>query len=91
MSEQRLIDANTISVPFNHESDEFVRGILYACDYISNEELPVDAVPVVHGRWVEDYAYSSDPHDRLRYKCSMCGRIERSKEPYCHCGARIDG
>ena len=51
----------------------------------------VDAVEVVHGRWIEDYVYASDPYDRLRYKCSICGRTEEYKEPYCNCGAKMDG
>jgi hypothetical protein len=44
-----------------------------------------------HGYWIEDYVYAADPHDRLRYKCSMCGRTEEYKEPYCNCGAKMDG
>ena len=24
------------------------------------------------------------------YKCSICGRREGSKEPYCNCGAKMD-
>lgn len=50
-----------------------------------------DVAPVVHGKWIEDYVYASDPHDRLRYKCSVCGRTEEDKEPYCNCGAKMDG
>ena len=55
------------------------------------EAPTVDAVEVIHGRWIEDYVYAADPHDRLRYKCSVCGRIEEGKEPYCNCGAKMDG
>ena len=25
------------------------------------------------------------------YKCSLCGRYEGKKEPYCNCGAKMDG
>ena len=27
----------------------------------------------------------------ISYKCSLCGRIENDKEPYCNCGAKMDG
>lgn len=52
-------------------------------------DMPV--VEVVQGRWIEEYVYDPDPHDRLRYKCSVCGRTEEYREPYCNCGAKMDG
>lgn len=50
-----------------------------------------DVAEVRHGEWNKDYMFSSDPHDRLRYKCSECRRVEDKKEPYCNCGAMMDG
>jgi hypothetical protein len=39
----------------------------------------VDAVPVVHGRWIEGM------------KCSVCGQIDLAKPYYCcNCGAKMD-
>lgn len=26
-----------------------------------------------------------------QYFCSVCGRMEMKEEPYCHCGAKMDG
>lgn len=55
----------------------------------------VDAEPVRHGWWevnmVTDYkAYPAYTY-KSGYKCSLCGRRERTnKEPYCHCGAKMD-
>lgn len=53
------------------------------------EELPaVDAVPVVHGRWI----YEHD--DPTMLPCSVCGyRVFRyNNTRYCpNCGARMDG
>lgn len=68
----------------------------YDCDRLAVETTPtVDAVPVVHGRWIE---ISSSNHT---YKCSECGRLlvnitdgknnVAKHYPYCHCGARMDG
>lgn len=50
-----------------------------------------DVVEVKHGRWIEEYVYAASPYDRLRYKCSLCGRTEEDKEDYCHCGAKMYG
>ena len=51
----------------------------------------VDAVPVVHGRWIKALAY--DFAGSLEgYKCNICGRFcTDNTEPYCHCGAKMDG
>ena len=51
----------------------------------------VDAVPVVHGRWVDE-----NPDDSLdpRMRCSICTGIESPllKWRYCpNCGALMDG
>lgn len=55
------------------------------------DEAPtIDYAPVVHGEWIEDEL--EYPEEVIfRYKCSECGRTELVKEPYCHCGARMDG
>lgn len=56
------------------------------------EDLPaVEAVPVVHGRWIDE-----NPDDFLdpRMRCSICTGIESPllKWRYCpNCGAKMDG
>ena len=50
------------------------------------------AEPVRHGRWIlYDVREYADELQIPEYKCSICGRIEVIKEPYCHCGAKMDG
>lgn len=56
------------------------------------QELPtINAVPVVHGRWIT----TSDIPDRLI--CSECGRrydmyhFDQKDMPFCLCGAKMDG
>ena len=50
----------------------------------------VDAEPVRHGKWEPfDYEYGGIPD--IGYVCSECGRSEGFPEPYCHCGAKMDG
>lgn len=55
-----------------------------------NEVPAVEAEPVRHGEWVEIGSYDEDGYYDIDYKCSECGRFEPYKEPYCHCGAKMD-
>lgn len=57
-----------------------------------------DVQEVRNGKWLpikawfdDDYSIESD-NERYQtsWKCSLCGRIELIKEPYCHCGAKMD-
>lgn len=58
-----------------------------------------DVVKVVHGEWEPHYeTFDEDKAVGLLggeyqtgWKCSVCGRYEPSKEPYCNCGAKMDG
>ena len=55
------------------------------------ENLPADdAEPVRHGRWISFLDGDHIMPERY-YKCSRCGRVEYRQEPYCHCGAKMDG
>ena len=51
----------------------------------------IEAEPVRHGKWIpiiDEYG----THSMLTgHKCSLCGRCEEKEEPYCHCGAKMDG
>ena len=48
-----------------------------------------DVQKVKHGRWIWFLDGDSIMPERY-YKCSVCGRVEWDKEPYCHCGAKMD-
>lgn len=61
-----------------------------------------DVAEVRRGRWIpyeveERFENTGNPYhnylkyEPLSYRCSLCGRIEERKEPYCHCGAKMDG
>lgn len=82
----RLIDAELLEEQF---------GISDA-DILAKEEIryapTVDAVPVVHGRWIE----KSAPARKIYFECSHCGAQENKhtaiKGYYCwRCGAKMDG
>lgn len=58
------------------------------------EDAPTaGVVEVKRGKWIEhevmfyDGDFNSE-YPRKGYKCSLCGRVEWNKEPYCHCGAK---
>lgn len=70
--------------------------------YYNLQSLPAaDVVEVRHGRWVSEIHHTYLPveyddagdsilHEYTSYRCSLCGREEAKKEPYCHCGACMD-
>ena len=98
-NEVRLIDANFTKaviqnyIANNEVTEAFVKIAGHICGMLDNCET-VDAVPVVHGRWVKkttDYVYY--------YACSECGEpVLKSQwgndffSDYCpNCGAKMDG
>jgi hypothetical protein len=69
----------------------------YNLDYVRrwlNEEFEVkrnvDVVPVVHEKWISFLDGDHIMPERC-YRCSRCGRVESRRQPYCHCGAKMDG
>ena len=60
-----------------------------------------DYVKIKRGHWVDHHFQTHIPveydaednlilHDCVINKCSVCGRVEKRKEPYCNCGAKMD-
>ena len=99
-NEKRLIDANALIDEFLKQYTERERDgnlVFTACeikqdfaDMISN--IPtVDAVEVVHGRWVDNGACGY----KWAFSCSKCGYIDgypfNDRHNYCpNCGAKMD-
>jgi hypothetical protein len=55
------------------------------------EALPAaDVAPVVRGQWISFLDGDHIMPERY-YRCSRCGRVESRCQPYCHCGAKMDG
>jgi hypothetical protein len=88
----RLIDADVLlsdiertigeSGCVNHEG-EIMDCVRYASE--------VDAVPVVRGEWIQHHETTTD-NETLPYgwECSLCGRWEMEKQPFCNCGAKME-
>ena len=92
---KRIIEAehNKISAPssWSFAYEQFIEDL--------EEEPAADVEEVRHGRWIETrrgqkspegYYYWNTPLTHV-YVCSECGRHEDKKEPYCNCGAKMDG
>lgn len=48
----------------------------------------VDVEPIIHAKWLHHIEDEFILHDY--YTCSICGRKELEKQPYCNCGAKMD-
>lgn len=52
-----------------------------------------DVAEVKHGYWKltkTEFGWNGSEYP-AEYTCSLCGRTAKQEEPYCHCGARMDG
>ena len=110
MADVRLIDANALKIqaveveivtqPYTHYCSRLV-----VSNYDIDEAPTIDAVPVVHGRWVHDdlgHTYCSKCHERLPfihcYSEEPCSDYDEewdeeiTETRYCpNCGAKMDG
>lgn len=60
------------------------------CTQEINSIPAANVAPVVHGRWISFLGGDHIMPERY-YRCSRCGRVESRRQPYCHCGAKMDG
>jgi Zn finger protein HypA/HybF involved in hydrogenase expression len=83
-NEKRLIDANAFRN--NLEVDRFGYTDIVKVN-IALDKSTVDAVEVVHGRWIDAREYCGD------FMCSNCNALYgTNKFNYCpNCGAKMDG
>ena len=94
----RLIDANALSraVCGIGKDIKRPRAVELMCLVLISEALTVDAVEVVHGRWLP-YHEADIGYDEYGIRCSNC-RLEFENHEvtfptnYCpNCGAKMDG
>lgn len=66
-----------------------VDGIL---DDNTNPNELVNFERIRHGHWIAfNVINTKDCSSKIQYMCSKCGRYEDEQEPYCNCGAKMDG
>ena len=92
----RLIDADTMNRYVDTSLHCYYSDHCTVDDvkYYIDEQPTVDAELVRHAHWIEckEYVYrKNDERLRTTYICSLCERTERVREPYCNCGAKMDG
>ena len=77
-------------------NSDYLTGYISALSVIEGEiaEQPTaDVAPVRHGRWIKTantWTHDYNEYGKPIYYCSLCGRYEKLKEPYCNCGAKMD-
>lgn len=74
----------------HNPSLEFSRENIAWCDSFKDK---TDVVEVRHGEWKlskTEFGWNCKEYPS-EYTCSLCGRTEKKMEPYCHCGAKMDG
>ena len=99
-NEKRLIDANALMKAIQSDKVAWRFGVPNTLGLLFDKlriiiklQPTVDAVEVVHGRWVEGGLFSDIA------KCSVCGSkhftmdfVRSNKFNYCpNCGAKMDG
>lgn len=78
------------------DKDIAVKGLRMAHDVDGAnfvENIPAaDVRENVVGEWIQHYETTSDK-ETLPYgwECSLCGRWEMEKQPFCNCGAQMGG
>ena len=88
----RLIDADKIDFKevFVGNSD-FAKDTRDAAQMLINQQPTVDAVPVVHAKWI--LVPGTEVIHGKSYECSNCSKIRYGSWPpmYCQrCGAKMD-
>lgn len=82
LAQLRAMESYNVSPMYRRGYDDCVATVLNA--------TTADVVPVVHGWWISFLDGDHIMPERY-YRCSRCGRIESRRQPYCHCGAKMDG
>lgn len=102
----RLIDADALihriceerdGVKIEHACDiGYHNGLNMAASMAINAPT-IEARPVVRGEWIEYDCFCCNSNGEPVVKtgsvfvCSVCGREERYREPFCNCGADMGG
>ena len=69
-----------------------VRAALHILKHHASHGGTVDAVEVVHGRWIGGYKKAGNTFYYEKPHCSICGVKHEGVANYCpQCGAKMDG
>ena len=96
-NKKRLIDANEPINAFKRYAKNHPNATwnAFGIEEVLNSAQTVDAVEVVHGRWI--YEEEPDGDNNIQARCSVCFAGDKHatalmhKVPYCwRCGAKMD-
>lgn len=92
------------NLQFETDDEQKYKLVEKAAQMAIDGKLITNIEEVNHGEWIEEKIQSYLVHpmkfdenrepilqDCITYKCSLCGRKEHTEEPYCNCGAKMDG
>ena len=95
---QTKLELDSMSNPkyWERVDKKYHKGLAWARKII-NEAITIEINSFrPHGHWVEYDCYIGNSEGNAIAKtgtvwvCSECGREEPKREPYCHCGAKMD-
>jgi len=77
-------------VAYTTRDGDFEDGVIFILEKL--DAIPVaDVEPIRHGKWIPVIDEYETMSILTCYRCSLCGRYEKEKELYCHCGAKMEG
>ena len=94
-----MIDNKEYARQFRKNAVEDENGVIRVSTELWEELARIieNSEEAKHGEWLPDYETFVDEWEResepvqTGWVCSLCGRQEFNREPYCHCGAKMDG
>lgn len=75
---------------WDYEAHHYAGECLRDCKEAIENIHAADVAPVIHAQWISFLGGDHIMPERY-YRCSRCGRVESRRQPYCHCGAKMDG
>jgi hypothetical protein len=87
---KEYIDRNGLIEALNKFAPEHYNALI---NQLITKYPTADVVEVKHGEWIltkTEIGWNCTEYP-AEYTCSVCGRKEKQEEPYCHCGAKMDG
>ncbi len=77
---------------YQHDDEDYYSGVSQVAGELCGLNM-IELEEPKQGQWVPYTEYYADDYSecntRKVFTCSLCGRLEKHKEPYCNCGAKM--
>lgn len=88
---ERDLLAYRIKYYMDHTPEDSKEHYAYSVALKEIQNAPItDAAPIVHAWW-NSFLDGDYIMPKRYYRCSRCGRVESRRQPYCNCGAKMNG